>query len=94
MYFMAELTDKNKKAWWQPAIIIFARFSVWIFVPVILGAFLGKWLDKKYSTEPILFLVIVGVAFLISMFGLIRGVMEEYKKIEKEANNLKDKNQK
>ena len=54
----------------------------WIVVPVIAGAFIGKWLDNKYDTDPWLFLASVGFAFLISMFGLIKNVREEYKKIE------------
>ena len=69
-------------AWWQPAIIIFLKFSAWIFVPVIIALFLGRWLDKKFSTEPFLFLTTIGFAFLISMFGIIKGSAREYKKIE------------
>ena len=71
-----------KQAWWQPALILFAKFSGWIVVPVIAGAFIGKWLDNRYETEPWLFLALVGFAFLISMFGLIKNVAEEYRKIE------------
>ncbi len=73
---------KNQKAWWQPAVIMFARMSAWIAIPVISALFLGRWLDKKYNTEPIFFLAIVGFAFLISIFGLVKIVKEEYRKIE------------
>ena len=74
--------NNSKQAWWQPALILFAKFSGWIVVPVIAGAFIGKWLDNRYETEPWLFLASIGFAFLISMFGLIKNVKEEYKKIE------------
>ncbi|MCK5510205.1 AtpZ/AtpI family protein [Candidatus Parcubacteria bacterium] len=74
--------NNSKQAWWQPALILFAKFSGWIVVPVIAGAFIGKWLDNRYDTDPWLFLAAVGFAFLISMFGLIKNVVEEYKKIE------------
>jgi len=74
--------NNSKQAWWQPALILFAKFSGWIVVPVIAGAFIGKWLDDRYNTDHWLFLVLVGFAFLISMFGLIKNVAEEYKKIE------------
>lgn len=73
----------NNKVWWQPALIIFARSLGWIAAPVILGSYLGKWLDKKYGTEPWLFISTVGLAFFISMFGLIKETAEQYKKIEK-----------
>ena len=74
----------NKSAWWQPAVLMFARLSVWIAAPVLLGVFLGKWLDSKLGTEPWLFLLLVAFAFLISMFVLVKEVNKEYKKIEDE----------
>ena len=76
--------NNNEKAWWQPALIMFARLTAWIAVPVVLGSFLGKWLDKKYDSEPWLFLTSVGVAFFLSMIIIIKDSLSEMKKIEKE----------
>ena len=95
---MAEKDTNNRrfqdqKAWWQPAVIMFARMSAWVAIPVILALFIGRWLDKKYGTEPILFLAIVGFAFLISILGLAKIVKEEYGKIEggvKKGDNNND----
>ncbi|MCK4540187.1 AtpZ/AtpI family protein [Candidatus Parcubacteria bacterium] len=86
--------NNSKQAWWQPALILFAKFSVWIVVPVIAGALIGKWLDNRYGTDPWLFLAAVGFAFLISMFGLIRSVTEEYGKMEDKnsINNQETRN--
>ncbi len=78
------------QAWWQPALMLFARLSVWIAGPVIIAVFVGKWLDQKYNSAPWLFLGCVGAAFFISMIGLIKNTIQEYKKIEK--NIIKDKN--
>ena len=75
------------QAWWQPAVAVFARLSGWLLAPLIIGTTLGKWLDRKYDTAPWLFLATIGVAFVVSMFGLIKNTMEEFKKIEKAANN-------
>ncbi len=75
---------KKDEIWWRPSLLMFARLSSWIVVPVLVGTFLGNWLDTKYGTEPWLFLASVGTAFAISLFGLIRNVLEEYKRIEKE----------
>ena len=87
---MNELKQNDTKApWWQPGILLFARLSVWIAGPVILAIFLGRWLDKKYHTEPWLFLLTVGLAFIISMFGIVRDTMKEMKRIEKEDQNKK-----
>jgi F0F1-type ATP synthase assembly protein I len=67
---------------WQTALVIFFRLSVWIGVPIVVAVFLGKWLDQKYQTEPWLFLATVGAAFVVSMFGLIKETMKEFKKID------------
>ena len=85
---------QNQKAWWQPAVIMFARMSAWIAIPVILALFIGRWLDEKYSTDPVLFLAIVGFAFLISIFGLAKIVKEEYGKIEDDVKKNKENNNK
>ena len=84
--------EKNVKLWWQPALMMFARLTGWIAVPVIIGAFLGKWLDKKNDSEPWLFLISVGMAFFISMIGVIRNGLVEFKKIEKENSLTDEKN--
>ena len=87
---ITEVGQSNKlevQAWWVPAVAIFVRLSGWLLVPLIIGTTLGKWLDSKYDTAPWLFLATIGVAFIVSMFGLIKNAMEEFKKIEKAANN-------
>jgi F0F1-type ATP synthase assembly protein I len=78
---MAE--DKNK-IWWQKGLAMFARLSVWIAVPVVIGAFLGKWLDEKFQTAPWLFLTTIGLAFFLSMFGLVKETAKEFKNIDKQ----------
>ncbi len=82
----SEEEDKKKSEmpWWQPAIVIFFRLSGWIIGPIILALIIGKWLDKKYNTEPWLFLLSVGVAFVFSMIGMARDTVREIKKIENE----------
>jgi F0F1-type ATP synthase assembly protein I len=83
---------KGEQPWWRSALFMFARLSGWIAIPVIIGALFGKWLDRKYDTEPWLFLASVGVAFLVSMIGLVKNTMSEFKKIE--GGNEKKKNNK
>jgi len=77
-------SDKpNQAAWWQPAIIMFLKLSVWIAAPVIIALYLGEWLDKKYHSEPWLFLACIGVAFTVSIFGLVSSTVRELKKLDK-----------
>lgn len=68
---------------------VIGNLTAWIAGPVIIGVFLGKWLDNRYHTEPWLFLASIGFCFLISMYGLIINALKEFKKIEIEADREK-----
>lgn len=82
----------HEQNWWQPGILVFARLSVWIVTPVLLGVLVGKWLDNKFNSEPWIFLFSTGTAFLVSMFGLAKNTIAEYKKIEREEKEKKNSN--
>ena len=69
---------------WATVVRMVAVLSAWIIFPVFIGLFLGQWLDKKYGTTPWLFLITTGVAFVVSMFGLIINALKELNKIEEE----------
>lgn len=87
---MSEEKQNNSKVpWWQPGLLLFAKLSGWIIGPVILGIIFGKWLDRKFQTEPWLFIITVGISFFISMFGIVRDSIREMKRIEKESENKK-----
>jgi len=75
---------------WASALKIFLNLSYWIAFPVLIGTFLGRWLDRKYGTEPWLFLGVLGFCFLVSMYGLITKALKEFKKIDEEYKNKKD----
>jgi F0F1-type ATP synthase assembly protein I len=84
-----------KKDSWSLALRIAARLTGWVGFPVIIGVFLGKWLDERFNTEPWLFLITIGFCFLISMYGLITSALKEFKKIEQEyKDNQAEKNKK
>ncbi|MFW5888391.1 MAG: AtpZ/AtpI family protein [Patescibacteria group bacterium] len=82
--------DNGPKAWWQPALAVFAKMSGWIFFPILAGIFFGKWLDKKFGTDPWLFLCVLGVTFVISIAGIAKISLEEYKRIEEEEKEKKN----
>lgn len=63
---------------------LFLRLSGWIGGPIVGAVFLGKYLDKRYNSEPWLFLATVGISFVISMIALIKIGFEEFRKIENE----------
>ncbi|MFA4942249.1 MAG: AtpZ/AtpI family protein [Patescibacteria group bacterium] len=72
--------DKN---YWVEPVKIFTRLSAWIAFPVVFGALLGKWLDRRYDSSPRWFLIVIGLSFVISITGLIKNTLEETKKITK-----------
>jgi F0F1-type ATP synthase assembly protein I len=69
------------KIWWQEPLNIFSRLSGWVILPLIVGMLLGRWLDRRYSSEPKWFLIVIGIAFIISTIGLVIQAKSEFKKI-------------
>jgi len=89
------MENKNtKEPWWKDGIIIFSKVSGYIIVPVILGSYIGKYLDQKYNTEPTLFLVSIGIAFISTIFLIWREMKVYKKKLDLSAQAEKEENQK
>lgn len=83
------MEPKIKEPFWQPALEISIQVSAWIAGPIVLALFAGKWLDKKYESEPWLFLGCIGLAFIISCYGIVKISLNYIKKIEKEIQDNK-----
>lgn len=88
------LEKNHQTAWWQPALVVFAKLSGWIGLPIIIALFLGRWLDNKYNSSPWLLLGSIGLAFTLSMAGLIKETINEYKKIDRLSKGEKSKQKK
>lgn len=69
------------KIWWQEPLSIFYRLSGWVILPLIVGVLLGRWLDRRYNSDPKWFLIVIGLAFIISTVGLVVQAKSEFKKI-------------
>ncbi len=82
--------NNNSKDLWKPALVLFSVLTGWIVVPVIIALFLGKYLDKRYDTEPWIFIVLIAVAFLTSMFKIGMTSRQYMKDLEKEEKNKKN----
>jgi len=88
-----KIEQKVNVPWWQPGITIFVQLSGWIVAPIIIGVFLGRWLDQRFNTKPWLFLATVIVAFTISMFGMVKeatGAIKQMEKFNNKEINKKD----
>jgi F0F1-type ATP synthase assembly protein I len=84
--------DFSTQLWWQKPLALFGELSAWVGFPVIISLFLGRWLDQKYQTKPWLFLLTVSLAFIFSMYGIVRATMKSIKEIESSSkkNNSTD----
>jgi Kef-type K+ transport system membrane component KefB len=80
--------DEKKLNSWVPAVQIMTEISTWIVVPIVLALIAGKALDAHFGTKPIIFLSLVGFAFLITCFGMYR-VVKNYMKKLKDMENKK-----
>ncbi|MEI7709668.1 MAG: AtpZ/AtpI family protein [bacterium] len=81
------MLDDKKKLDWKPALQIFMQVSSWVIVPVILALIVGKALDAHFGTEPWIFLGLTGVAFIFSIYGIVRVVGRYMKTLEKEIKD-------
>ena len=87
---MSRLDNKGtKEAWWSAPVQMFLRVSGWIALPLIISLFLGQWLDQKFSIAPWSLIACSGVAFMVSMYGIVSNAKKEFKKIEDENSNKK-----
>ncbi|MDD4412097.1 MAG: AtpZ/AtpI family protein [Patescibacteria group bacterium] len=77
---MLKNSDEKNPAWWVEPMGIAYRLSGWLIFPILMGIFVGKWLDKKMSAEPWGFLGMMGFSFIITMTGLIYQSSKEFAK--------------
>ena len=82
--------DKKDNTNWKIGLYLFSQLTAWIAVPVILAVFLGRWLDNKYDSSPWLFLITVGIAFVISNIGIVKQSLKTMKEIERQAEEEKN----
>lgn len=60
--------------------------TAWIVVPALIAAFGGQALDTKFQTKPWIFVSAMALAFIITVFGIIR-MAQNYLRQDKEQNN-------
>jgi F0F1-type ATP synthase assembly protein I len=84
-YNSQDQKEKRDNTYWQAGLSLFVQISGWLVAPLVAALFLGNWLDQKFNTKPWWLFICLGVAFVITIFGLIRETLKFSKKIEEEA---------
>lgn len=77
---------------YQPALVLFGKLSVWIGLPAVIALFAGNWLDERLNTAPWGLLSVTMLAFVVSMFGLIKEAMASLKSIKNPSTQNKELN--
>ena len=77
---------------WREGVQVFTQVSVWIIVPILLALFVGQGLDAHYGTKPVFFLVLAGIGFLFSCFGIVRVINKYMKEIQDLAEKKNEQN--
>ena len=74
----------NSGPWWKPAMQVFSEISTWIATPIILAVVFGKMLDNKYDTDNLWLLILAGLAFIVSSYGIVKSVKKYALKVKRE----------
>lgn len=74
------------KSNWVPALRVFGQISTWIVIPIVISLVAGKKLDRYFDTEPILFLSLAFLGFLVSCFGIWKVMKVYIEEIKKTGN--------
>lgn len=81
----------SKKSWWQSGLRLFLRLNAWIVGPIIIAIIFGKYLDKKFNSEPWLFFATVAITFIFSFVMIIRIGLREMTASEKAEKSITKK---
>lgn len=84
---MEDKNNRDEKYWWSAGLALFGRLSAWIIGPILLAIWVGKKLDDKFESEPWLFLLSVGFAFVISISAMVKIGLKEFGKIDPGEKN-------
>jgi F0F1-type ATP synthase assembly protein I len=68
--------------WWKPGMVILSEVSTWIVAPIVLALIAGKALDNHYHTKPYFFFILIAVAFLVTVYGIVKAVSNYMKTIK------------
>lgn len=79
-----EQNKKNNTPWWRDGVIVFIRISGYIAIPIVIALYTGEYLDKKYNTNNLFFLILITIAFVSTILLIWKEAKIYKKKTEKE----------
>jgi len=87
-FVFVEENNKNLTGgpWWKEGVKLMSDVSTWVVVPIVGALVLGKFLDRRFGTEPVIFLALAGFGFLVTCYGIWKIVKDYMKKLERGNN--------
>ncbi|OGF31644.1 hypothetical protein A2533_04115 [Candidatus Falkowbacteria bacterium RIFOXYD2_FULL_35_9] len=85
--------ENNEKKWWQPAMKLFGELTAWVAGPIIVAVFVGDWLDERYNKSPWIFLISIGIAFIITNIAVVKKSIQAMNEISSNSKKT-EKNKK
>lgn len=83
------MAENNKNLtggpWWKEGVKLVSDVSAWIVVPIVGALVLGKFLDTRFGTEPVIFLILAGFGFLLTCYGIFKIVKDYMKKLQNKS---------
>ncbi len=79
------LEPKKKGPWWRESMMLFAQVSAWTLFPLFIGLVAAKWFTTQYHSELWTY-ISIAAAFVVSMIGVVRSTMAQFKKIIRDPN--------
>ena len=79
--------DQQTPNTWHDSLTVFARISGWVVAPIVVSLFVGKYLDTRFDTTPMIFIATTAFAFLASCFGIYREATCYMKNFEETNGN-------
>jgi MFS-type transporter involved in bile tolerance (Atg22 family) len=90
-YLMEEKpVTKTTKTAYALALEVGSTATAWIVIPALLAVYGGRWLDQKFQTKPIIFVVAMAVAFVITLVGIIRMAQSYLRQQDLNGQDSKD----
>jgi len=75
--------NRTEGPWWREGVKLMSDVSTWVVVPIVSALVLGKFLDRRFDTEPVIFLTLAGFGFFVTCYGIWKIVKDYMKKLEK-----------
>lgn len=78
---------KKETPWWHDPLLSFVKMATWVSIPILIGLFLGDWIDTKLGTSPWIESSLTVILFLFSIHHLLKDGKKYEEELDKQDHN-------